>query len=695
MRHRDDRGGQRQVVGVAHHVGDEAAVDLHAVHRHPAQMAQPGEPGAEIVEPDLDPHIAQAGQDLPRLFLVGQHRGFGQFDMQRARRQTAVGQRRHHVFAEIPATQLTRGHVDRHEQLIAAFAAPAHRVLAGGADHRRADGLDQAALLGDIDEHRGRDLPVHRMLPAQQRFGAEQGLVGNAIDRLVDQAQFAALPGAAQVLLDAHPAGHRLIHGAAVEAIAVLAGDLRLVHRDVAVLHQHGRAGRIFREQGDADRRAEEDLAVLDHDRPAQLGDQGFGQMRRTRAHVGLFVLAVQQDDEFVAAETRELAGVAADPFHRFADAVGELDQHLVADVMAEGVVDALEIVDVREQQRELASDAAQLHQAVVEGLAEGQAIGQAGQRIGVGHAPHVAVVARDAVGHPRERAYQRADLVLAAVDRQHGIEIAGLDLAGRIRELADRAHQRALQQQAHQHRHRHQQQQQQTDPGQMAFAQFAQAFGDLAIDVRFLGADLAERVADANAAEALVAQTDRRGDVHHRVGIEHLQAVGRDDLPRQRIGHLLAERRDIAGAVVDDAALGVVDQHVAHVGLIEDAAGGRADGVEIEVVRRIHQHVRDLRHLGFAALAQAVVDQRAGGVLAELQHVFLGRGLALPDQHDHRQHHHHGETDHRHELGVEAVEKCRIEEGHAPGLIRLRPSPAPRRRAADPVPAGFRCRSA
>src|SRR5690606_35283301 len=48
MGHRDDRGGQGQVVGVAQHVGNEAAVDLDPVRRHPAQVAEPGETGAEV-----------------------------------------------------------------------------------------------------------------------------------------------------------------------------------------------------------------------------------------------------------------------------------------------------------------------------------------------------------------------------------------------------------------------------------------------------------------------------------------------------------------------------------------------------------------------------------------------------------------------------------------------------------------------
>src|SRR3546814_459978 len=73
--HRDDRGGQGQVVRVAQHVGDEAAVDLHSVDRYPAQVAQAGEAGAEVVQPHLDPGAAQAPEQGAGADLVADHGG--------------------------------------------------------------------------------------------------------------------------------------------------------------------------------------------------------------------------------------------------------------------------------------------------------------------------------------------------------------------------------------------------------------------------------------------------------------------------------------------------------------------------------------------------------------------------------------------------------------------------------------------
>ena len=66
--------------------------------------------------------------------------------------------------------------------------------------HPAADGDDQAGLLGDRDEAiRRHEFPVGA-LPAEQGFGADD-LAGVEVDlRLVDDGQFAALEGGAQVV---------------------------------------------------------------------------------------------------------------------------------------------------------------------------------------------------------------------------------------------------------------------------------------------------------------------------------------------------------------------------------------------------------------------------------------------------------------------------------------------------------------
>jgi len=64
------------------------------------------------------------------------------------------------------------------------------------------------------------------------------------------------------------------------------------------------------------------------------------------------------------------------------AEQSSEADQQLVADPVAEGVVDELEVVDVQEQHRDAAPVPPAACQRVVQAVAQQLAVGQAGQRI-------------------------------------------------------------------------------------------------------------------------------------------------------------------------------------------------------------------------------------------------------------------------------------------------------------------------
>jgi len=90
---RDDGDRQRQILVVDQQIGNEAAVDLESIDRHAPKMAQPGESGSEIVQPDLDAPLPKHRQNLSRLVLIGQHRRFGQFQMQAPRLESGLRQR--------------------------------------------------------------------------------------------------------------------------------------------------------------------------------------------------------------------------------------------------------------------------------------------------------------------------------------------------------------------------------------------------------------------------------------------------------------------------------------------------------------------------------------------------------------------------------------------------------------------------
>ena len=86
----------------------------------------------------------------------------------------------------------------------------------------------------------------------------------------------------------------------------------------------------------------------------------------------------VHQDDELVAAPARHRV---ARP-HRGLQALRDHAQHLVADVVAEAVVDALEAVEVDEQQRHQAAAADRPGECLLQAVEQQGAVGQAGEEV-------------------------------------------------------------------------------------------------------------------------------------------------------------------------------------------------------------------------------------------------------------------------------------------------------------------------
>ena len=199
-------------------------------------------------------------------------------------------------------------------------------------------------------------------------------------------------------------AGHRRVEELEVRATACL-GE---IHRRVGVLDQLVGGGAVVREHRDADRRRDRDRAPLGVDRHFDRGQQLGRHLLdlAPRRHAG------QQHHELVAAEARDQVGRA--------QAVGEPRGHggeqRVADEVAERVVDALEVVEVDEQQRQPRALAArQLHEPL-ELVVEARAVGQAGERVVVREVVDallgrvaVADVAHDGHAQPLAVAHHRA----------------------------------------------------------------------------------------------------------------------------------------------------------------------------------------------------------------------------------------------------------------------------------------------
>ena len=131
---------------------------------------------------------------------------------------------------------------------------------------------------------------------------------------------------------------------------------------------------------GHADAGRQEDLALAGRDG----GPQGVQRPLGVGHGVALGVVAVEEDQELVAAQPGDDVGRAVGP----RQAPRHRHQHLVADLVAEAVVDGLEAVEVEDEHGHRARGALALGQRVGQTVGEQGPVGQARERvvqIGVG----------------------------------------------------------------------------------------------------------------------------------------------------------------------------------------------------------------------------------------------------------------------------------------------------------------------
>ena len=155
----------------------------------------------------------------------------------------------------------------------------------------------------------------------------------------------------------------RRVHLGGEERVAVLAGGLHVVHRDVGVLEQRVGILAVGGIERYADAGGGADLVAGDIQRPPQLLDYLLGN---DRGVLGLRQLG-QQDGELVPAHAGQRVAAAQTGLQ----ARGHALEQLVALGMAEGVVDQLEAIEVDEQQRDQAAIAPRRHQRDAEPVEE------------------------------------------------------------------------------------------------------------------------------------------------------------------------------------------------------------------------------------------------------------------------------------------------------------------------------------
>ena len=247
------------------------------------------------------------------------------------------------------------------------------------------------------------DQAARRVCPPQERFGADDGAGLEVEDRLVVHDELVALERAAKLRLELEALRDLVDHRVVEEVPAGLPVLLRLVHRGVGVAEQHHRIGvlgRVGLHRHDADAHRQHRVVAVEHDRRLDrvadlLGDPG-GVVDRLQSFA--------EDHELVAAGSRDGVRRAS----RAGEAVRDLDQHVVAGRVAEGVVHPLELVEVAEEQRQHVARSRGVRERDVEAVHQRDAVRQPGERVAkaqvderFGRLPargHVAGVGHDAV---------------------------------------------------------------------------------------------------------------------------------------------------------------------------------------------------------------------------------------------------------------------------------------------------------
>ena len=216
------------------------------------------------------------------------------------------------------------------------------------------------------DELRRGDEPI-RMLPPHERLDRAHGAGAEVDDRLVVHDDLTALERALQILDDAPVRPSRQCGFLARVA-------LRRVHLTVRLREQVVRRQPVLREQRPADRGVELDEAALDLVGPLEHLPHAADQC------LGLLVLRrpPREDDELVAAHAGDGVRLADDRL----EAPSDRPQHLVARFVSPDVVDALEPVEIDDEERERLPAASSASERLCDPVVEQRAIREAGQPI-------------------------------------------------------------------------------------------------------------------------------------------------------------------------------------------------------------------------------------------------------------------------------------------------------------------------
>uniref|UniRef100_UPI00313E0B53 hypothetical protein n=1 Tax=Hydrogenophaga sp. OTU3427 TaxID=3043856 RepID=UPI00313E0B53 len=312
---------------------------------------------------------------------MGHHGIFGQFDGQHRWVQCMCFQQAVQPVRKAVVAQLAGRHIDGYRRWLYAHGTPAQNV----ADHTGGDTfpntVNDAGALSNGNELGWGDRSQFGVGPANQCFRAGNGPTGNVqfglvVDVKLPRHQRLAQAGA-QMLVTLQFLFQRL--GRILEL--VLAQLFRLVHRGVRGSQKAVGIDAVPGVLADADAHGDKQFMVAAVARLGKpLNDLFTHQVK------GLDILAFQHHSELVTTQASHDVGVPeATP-----QPPSHLDQQGITHIVAQRVVDGLEIVEVDEQDGEHAVVALRPDDRLTQVRLQAGAVGQTGEIVLVDQAPQM-----------------------------------------------------------------------------------------------------------------------------------------------------------------------------------------------------------------------------------------------------------------------------------------------------------------
>src|SRR5690606_6494703 len=315
----------------------EGAVDVVLADGKALERGKRGKAGAEIVDRDAHAQAVHAAQQAGDMVDIVHRRRLGQLDLEQLGADAGITHGIGDDLGDAIIQTLSRRDINGYRDHRQPGIQPQLELLRRAMQGPHADVDDEADLLRHRDEVVRRHLAAPRPRPAQQGLHADQAAGGQRNLRLEVEVELVLLQGLAQRAFDID--GVAAAHGMAVEAAAAVAAQLAARHRRVGHGQEFVDIDAVGRRQADAYAAVHAQTDAVDVHRRIDGRRDLLRNLARRLAPADL----VEQYDILVPAPARHALGLA----DHLLETMRDLDQDGVADIVAEAVVDAIEVIDV------------------------------------------------------------------------------------------------------------------------------------------------------------------------------------------------------------------------------------------------------------------------------------------------------------------------------------------------------------